>query len=182
MLLGRRKDKWQDRDYVLKWFGGKEGEAKKAYRDFVKRGIDQGRRSDLVGGGLIRSQGGWSAVKTMRRLGVREKSDERILGSGDFIEQLIQQSDRTRREQFADQGRIQRAALLVEKVCKNEKVSVEALRAGSRRQNVSKVRAQLAKKLVEEGGFLLVEAGRHLGVSASAVAKILSRQDEYKYR
>ena len=89
MLLGRRKDKWQDRDYVLKWFGVKEGEAKKAYRDFVKRGIDQGRRSDLVGGGLIRSQGGWSAVKTMRRLGVREKSDERILGSGDFIEQLI---------------------------------------------------------------------------------------------
>ena len=63
-----------------------------------------------------------------------------------------------------------------------EKVSVEALRAGSRRQNVSKVRAQLAKKLVEERGFLLVEAGRHLGVSPSAVAKILSRQDEYKYR
>jgi predicted transcriptional regulator len=45
-------------------------------------------------------------------------------------------------------------------------------------QNVSKVRAQLAKKLVEERGFLLVEAGRHLRVSPSAVAKILSRQDE----
>lgn len=114
----------------------------------------------------------------MRRLGVREKSDERILGSGDFVEQLIEHSDRTRREQFADKGRIQRAALLVEKVSKKEKVSVEALRAGSRRQNVSKVRAQLAKKLVEERGFLLVEAGRHLGVSPSAVAKILSRQDE----
>jgi len=178
VLLGRRGNKWQDRDYVLTWFGVKEGEAKKAYRDFVKRGIDQGRRSDLVGGGLIRSQGGWSAVKTMRRLGVREKSDERILGSGDFVEQLIEHSDRTRREQFAGKGRIQRAALLVEKICKNEKVSVEALRAGSRRQNVSKVRAQLAKKFVEERGFLLVEAGRHLGVSPSAVAKILSRQDE----
>jgi putative transposase len=160
----------------------KLGLAKKAYRDFVQRGIDQGRRSDLVGGGLIRSQGGWSAVKTMRRLGVREKSDERILGSGDFIEQLIEHSDRTSREQFSDQERIQRVALLVEKVCKKEKVSVEALRAGSRRQNVSKLRAQLAKKLVEECGFLLVEAGRHLGVSPSAVAKILSRQDEYKYR
>ena len=61
---------------------------------------------------------------------------------------------------------------------KKEKVSVEALKAGSRRQNVSKARAQLAKKLVEECGFLLVEAGRHLSVSPSAVAKILSRQDE----
>jgi len=38
----------------------------------------------------------------------------------------------------------------------------------------------LAKKLVEECGFLLVEAGRHLGVSPSAVAKTLSSQDEYK--
>jgi len=66
---------------VLKWFGPNEGEAKSACRRFVKKGIDQGRRPDLVGGGLIRSQGGWTAVKALRRLGVREKSDERILDS-----------------------------------------------------------------------------------------------------
>ena len=29
---------WQDRGYVLKWFGSKEGEAKRAYRRFVKKG------------------------------------------------------------------------------------------------------------------------------------------------
>ena len=39
----------QDRDYVLKWFMVKEGKAKKAYRRFMKDGIDQGHRSDLVG-------------------------------------------------------------------------------------------------------------------------------------
>jgi REP element-mobilizing transposase RayT len=80
VLMGRVKNDWQDRDYVLEWFGSKEGEAKRAYRRFVKMGIDQGHRSDLTGGGLIRSQGGWSAVNALRRLGVREKSDERILG------------------------------------------------------------------------------------------------------
>ena len=32
------------------------------------RGIAQGRRSELVGGGLIRSTGGWSVVKAMRRV------------------------------------------------------------------------------------------------------------------
>jgi len=31
-------------------------------------------------------------------IGVREKSDERILGSGEFVEQLIQQSDLSRKE------------------------------------------------------------------------------------
>ena len=97
----------------------------------------------------------------MRRRGVRENPDERILGSGDCVQQLIEHSERTRGEQCADQGRVQRVGLVVERICKVEKVRVEALRAGSRRQNVSKVRAHVAKKLVEECWFLLVEAGRH---------------------
>jgi hypothetical protein len=28
VLMGKVKNDWQDRDYVLKWFGTKEGEAK----------------------------------------------------------------------------------------------------------------------------------------------------------
>ena len=49
-LMGRVQNKWQDRDYVLKWFGRKQGEAKKAYRSYVQKGITQGRRPELVGG------------------------------------------------------------------------------------------------------------------------------------
>jgi hypothetical protein len=29
--MGKIKNDWQDRDYVLKWFGKKEGEARNAY-------------------------------------------------------------------------------------------------------------------------------------------------------
>ena len=181
VLMGRVKNDWQDRDYVLKWFGPKEGEAKRAYRQFVKKGIDQGRRPDLVGGGLIRSQGGWSAVKALRRLGVREKSDERILGSGEFVEQLIKESDQKRKEQFSVQERLNRVAKHVEKICKKENVSVEALKSGSRRQKVSMVRFKLAKKLVEEWGFSLTETGRHLGVSPPAIARTLYRLNKHKF-
>lgn len=53
----------------MRWFGQKQDEAKKTYRSYIKKGIDQGRRPELVGGGLIRSLGGWSAVKAMRRYG-----------------------------------------------------------------------------------------------------------------
>jgi hypothetical protein len=56
----------------LKWFGKKEGEARNAYRTYVKKVVSEGRRPELVGGGLIRSQGGWSAVKAMRRSGQGE--------------------------------------------------------------------------------------------------------------
>jgi len=178
VLMGRLRNDWQDRDYVLEWFGTKEAEAQKAYRQFVKKGIDQGRRPDLVGGGLIRSQGGWSAVKTRRRLGMREKSDERILGSGDFVQRLMEQSDPTRKDQFSPQQRSRLAASVVEKLCKKENVSVNELKSGSRRQKVLMVRRDLAKELVERCGLSLTETGRRLGVSASAIAKSLSRSAE----
>jgi predicted transcriptional regulator len=51
------------------------------------------------------------------------------------------------------------------------------LKAGSRRRKISKVRARLIEKLVDEFGFSLVETGRQLGVSSSAVAKVLSRKN-----
>ena len=177
VLMGRIKNDWQDRNYVLNWFGAKGKEAKKAYRRFVKNGINQDHRPDLVGGGLIRSHGGWPLVKVIRRLGLKEKSDARILGRGKFVEQIIQQSDKKGELQFSSLGRLEQAAVLVKKVCKKEKLSVKALKSGSRRHNISMVRSQLAKRLTEECGLSLTETGHQLGVSPSAVAKSLSRLD-----
>lgn len=176
VILGRSNNDWQDRKYVLKWFGKKIGEAKRSYRQFVRDGIEEGHRSDLIGGGLIRSQGGWVAVKEMRRQGVREKSDERILGSGEFVRQLIQQSDEVREKQFLGSKSLRQAIQHIERVCKDEDVDIKALEAGSRRQKISKTRARLIEKLTEEFGLSLAEAGRQLGVSSSAVAKTLSRR------
>ncbi len=60
----------------------------------MAKGISEGRRDDLTGGGLIRSHGGWAAVKHMRRAKMFEKSDERILG-GVNHECWLKQSPRT---------------------------------------------------------------------------------------
>jgi hypothetical protein len=59
VLIRRVKSQWQDTEYVLSYFGRKEGEAGRRYLSYVKKGVDQGRRPELVGGGLIRSLGGW---------------------------------------------------------------------------------------------------------------------------
>jgi len=175
-ILGRVQNDWQDKEYVLKWFGEKAVEAKRAYRQFVKNGMDQGHRSDLIGGGLIRSQGGWAEVKDMIRQGIREKSDERILGSGEFVQQLIQQSDEERKRQFFCRENQQIAINYIERECKKAEIDIKALKAGSRRRKISEVRARLIPKLVNEFGFSLAAAGRQLGVSSSAVAKVLSRR------
>jgi len=39
VIMNRYKNEWQDRRYVLKWFGRKEGDAKKSYKEFVEKGI-----------------------------------------------------------------------------------------------------------------------------------------------
>jgi len=64
-LIGYVKRDWQDTGYVLSLFG-KRGSGKSKYKEFVKNGIDVGRRPELVGGGLIRSLGGWAEVLALR--------------------------------------------------------------------------------------------------------------------
>jgi hypothetical protein len=57
--------------------------------------------------------------------------------------------------QFSVQEHLHRVATHVEKICKKEDVSVEALKSGSRRRKVSMVRSKLAKQLAETWGLSL---------------------------
>ncbi len=93
VVTGRHQAAWQDRTYVLGWFGRREGEARRAYRQFVREGITRGRRPELVGGGLVRSVGGWAEVVSLRRQGIRGTTDERILGSGEFVDRVLMEAD-----------------------------------------------------------------------------------------
>jgi len=93
MILKKRKHSWQNTEYVLSLYAEKVSLARRRYREFVKKGISHGKRPDLVGGGLIRSQGGWSAVKALRKAEAYMKGDERILGNGDFVEKTLAQAE-----------------------------------------------------------------------------------------
>ena len=66
-IMGRVKRTWQDTGAVLSYFEGPGTEAVGRYEEFVCDGISQGKRTDLVGGGLLRSMGGWSSVLSLRR-------------------------------------------------------------------------------------------------------------------
>ena len=173
--MGKVKCDWQHRNYVLTWFGKKEGAAQKAYRNYVEKGIDHGRRPELVGGGLIRSLGGWSAVKALRRTGNRELSDERILGSGEFVEQIIKEAENQIKYQLPLLEQKQRIDEFILNICKDETVPIEEIKGGSRRRKASRVRARIAIGLVKTHGVSLAEVARQLGVSTSAISKILKR-------
>jgi putative transposase len=176
VLMGRIKHEWQDRDYVLSWFGEKEDKAKKAYRQYVKKGIALGRRPELVGGGLIRSLGGWSEVLSLRRHGKKVLTDERILGSGDFVERVMKEADES--YQFPKGEYKQRAEQHIKEVCEKENINMKELKAGGRRRRISQVRSKIACELVETYGIPLAEIARQLGVSTSAISKTLRRPME----
>lgn len=159
----------------MRWFGQKQDEAKKTYRSYIKKGIDQGRRPELVGGGLIRSLGGWSAVKAMRRSGERELSDDRILGSGAFVERIIKEADAKIKYQLPVKEQDQKINETITKLCKKANVSIEELKSGSRRKEVSGVRALIATGLVKKHGVSLAEVARRVSVSTAAVSKIIKR-------
>ncbi len=175
VVMGRRKHEWQDRDYVLSWFGEKEGDARRAYRQYVEEGVGQGRRPELVGGGLIRSLGGWSQVLSMRRHNERVLTDERILGSGDFVDSIIREADHRAKHQFGGKKIREKAAKFIEQVCKKENINVKELRMGAKRGRIGQVRSQIAYQLVEDYGVPLAEVARQLGVTTSAISKAINR-------
>jgi hypothetical protein len=175
VVLERFVHRWQDREYVLKWFGREEGQAKRAYRAFVEEGISRGRRPELTGGGLVRSMGGWSAVKALRFDGTKEESDERILGSGEFVSKVIRQAEDRVKYQVPDLERRETIFAAIEAACKREGVTSEKLKSGSRRPPLPGLRKTIALMLVNQYGVTLAETARQLGISTSGVAQILKR-------
>jgi REP element-mobilizing transposase RayT len=99
-LMNRRQNQWQDVDYVLSLFGKRAGSARKQYRIFDEKGIAQGRRSELTGGGLVRSYGGWEALKSLHHMRAHLKGDERILGDSDFVLSVLKVADERMKRKY----------------------------------------------------------------------------------
>ncbi len=51
---------------MLSHFGSDLKTAVKKYQAFTKDGLHQGRRPDLIGGGLVRSAGDWAELRKLK--------------------------------------------------------------------------------------------------------------------
>ena len=84
-IMGKHIQTWHDAAEVLALFGKQSKKAQVHYRNFISDGVELTNR-DLSGGGLIRSYGGWEAVKYLRKEHEARIGDERILGDSHFVE------------------------------------------------------------------------------------------------
>ena len=158
VLMGYRDMPGQNTEEVLSYFGRQWKTARREYRGFVTEGIPQGRREELTGGGLRR----------IRKLTGRddiEEFDERILGSGEFVERL-------RREEVRSNGISARIPVdeLVERVARAFGIEAEDLRRRKRSREVVDARSMICYFVVREMGRNGAEIGRMLNISRSGVS------------
>jgi len=180
VLMGRVKYDWQDWKYVLSWFGKRQAEAQRAYRKYMEEGVVQGRRPELVGGGVVRSYGGWSAVLSLRKSRENIGGDQRILGPGDFVERVLSDSERPLRYRYSSVERRKRVEAILNDECRKGDIELKELQMGSRRGRIPQVRSTIAQQLVRKLGMSLAEVARLLGVSTSAISRIMARSSEEK--
>lgn len=172
VLVGKIQYPWQDSRFVLSWFGKRKRDSLLAYRRYLAEGVSQGPRPDLVGGGLIRSLGGWSSVLGRYPVGDRPLADARILGVDEFVERVLKDAEPKVHYSFHSLGNRDRMERLIEESCRKKGIQKAEIKMGSRRSRISQLRAELAWKMQEEFGLPMAEIARQLGVSTSAIAKI----------
>lgn len=143
VLVGKAKNEWQERDYILRMFARNEAAAMRAYRRFMEEGKDQGQRPELIGGGLTRSLGGWSKVDSLKSKEPMEH-DARILGSGDFVSAILKEAEKKCQRQLQTNERPRLMEELITETCREEGIDERELRMGGWRRKVSRVRARIS--------------------------------------
>ncbi len=178
-LMSRRKNEWQDTNEVLLQFARMKKKAIGKYREFVRGGLTLGRREDLVGGGLKRSAGGWEGIQRLRRAKEFWRGDERILGDGAFVEEILRKAE----EKLSRREKLRRAGWdrerLVKRVCVLMSVTEEDIKKKGRENAVSQAKGLIAYWGYHELGLKGKELAETLKISRPALSQAMRRGEEY---
>ena len=161
--------------YILRLFGDNVENARKKYWSFVKKGVAQGTRPDLQGGGLVRSAGGNPEGLLGRKKGQRENSDARILGSGMFVTEVIQKSKIDFPDMVLNMPSLEELTL---KVANHLGLAPQTLLSKARSRNVSTARAIISYLAVKEAGYNQKEIEKYLNISRIGVRNSIFRGEK----
>ena len=177
-VMGKQKSDWQNIKYVLSQFGKQLSLARRQYRRFVEKGIGLGRRKELVGGGLIRSLGGWPEVKALRRKQAFMKGDERILGDSGFVENVLACAEEAmvRKYQLKAMGLDLEA--IAGRVADHFDMKAEEVWSAGKNRKLVKARSLLCYWAVRELDISMTELAQRLKLSVTAVSNSVSRGED----
>jgi len=168
VLMGHHEFRGQDVSWVLGRFGKRKGTARQRYRAFIEKNFNQGAREDLRGGGLIRSAGGREQL-ALRSKEEWEKGDERILGGGDFVQEILR--SRTERKEKRKLG----VAEILDGVSRDFNVPQAKILSGARSRSITRARRAFLLRAHEDAGVSMAALGRLIGVTHGAVRQALEK-------
>lgn len=177
-ILGKTANDWQNIEYILKLFGNKISSARRNYRVFVSKGIAEGRRTDLTGGGLIRSLGGWQQVKALRQIGIRLKCDERILGDSEFVKMVLEEAEDRLERRYALEAKGYDFDQVIERVAQVLNMKISDVLKRSKDPQTVKARSLLCYWANRELGLTTVDISHRLKLSQSAVSRASMRGEK----
>jgi putative transposase len=177
-FMGKCKQSWQDIDEVLAYFDRRPIAARCKYKEFVVKGIDQGKRPDLIGGGLIRSSGGWAAIKDMRQSKMHLKSDERILGDSDFVSEIMAKANEDLERKSILKIKGVDLDYIAEKVASYLELPVADIWLEGRYKHLVKARSLICFFAVREVGMSMAFLAKRFNISTVAVSKSVRRGEE----
>jgi len=178
VLMNKTEQPWQNIDYVLGLFSDRKREARKRYRAFVEKGIPEGRRPELVGGGLLRSSGGWMGLREFRNLGIRVKGDERILGDSDFVETVLKTAKEALEEKYELKAHGYDFNWVVSRVAESMGMVPEEVTAFGKSSRTVKARALLCYWAHRKLGMTATEIAKRLKMGQPAVSRLSKRGEQ----
>jgi putative transposase len=188
-VMGKKKRPWQDVDYVLGYFGKTAKRARKAYLNYVDEGIDQGRQDELTGGGLVRSVGGWSEVKRLRRMRQDHvMSDERILGDSEFVDSVLSQAEEKYERYYELKRQGYNLDRIAERVAKIYGMEPREIMSRGKQPRKVKARSLFCFWAVSELGMSIRQVAKRLEMSPPGVGfsvergQVIARENEYHLR
>lgn len=179
-LMGVVQREWQGTEYVLSSFGENGQAARLAYRAYMEEGLHLGRREELVGGGLVRSLGGWSEVKNLRSEG-REHimSDERILGETDFVDAVLSQAGETFERRYKLKSLGYDLHRLAERAAGIFGMKVEEIFSPGRQDRKVKARSLVCFWAARELGMSLSDLARVFEMSVPGIGYAVERGEKF---
>ena len=161
--------------YVLGRFDLKIQSTRRLYRNFVEKGIAMGKRDDLTGGGLIRSAGGWAAVKTLRKANTLQKGDERILANGDFVTAVPYQAREAHERKYQLKAEGFDMNYIAHGAARIAGISPEQIWTPGKHPEFVKARSLICYWATNELGVSQIGLRQHLGLSQSAISFSVKR-------
>jgi putative transposase len=178
VVMNQSEQPWQNTEYVLGLFSDHKGEARKRYREFVGKGISVGKRPDLVGGGLLRSSGGWRGLRGFRGAGVRVKGDERILGDKDFVESVLKSAGEALDEKYELKALGYDFNRVISRVAESMGMAPKEVTGLGKSPQTVKARALLCFWAHRKLGMSTTEIARRLKVTQPAASRLSKRGEQ----